>query len=479
MRTLSTPTRGDVLDILRRDDVEPFLLVHHEDVEPTPWMRALRTTTIHRVHYSSIDQVSRSGDSVNVGVETYVDGERRAVGGGYFFDMYSQLDSAILAQAIGADDLEPEDRYRAAALAAAAGYLGVNVIVTNAPSAGRADVADNDVVVSVTPHELIPIFGHYLRATGNHNFRITTGGIAGGWSWTRTSSAGSLVELYAAGVDSGMVYFECLTLVAVMKGDAVVTDALHSIRTRLGRAARALDALLASLTNIDHPSAKPIDVTEAAAEAFDRELLYLCSACDGYGRLYASLIDTRIDPDSSRDTLTSQKFLEKTLPRYPGADVEAVEASQRFAHVISTLRTRIHSAVLPAGQHLSRAYGSAKTVALELDGIDYFDAAKTTLEQAQIDRLGVWWAEPVNALEKQTYVADLATIATTLMVTSLEYIDAFSRLILCEKPTDAPHPHIILGFAPDTGLPLPTPSEDELYHRRLFGWHGGVSVATS
>lgn len=465
-----------MLDILRRDDVEPFLLVQHDDADPEQWMHALGTTTIHRIGYNSIVEAHRMLDSVQVGVTTIEGGVFRRAGRAHFFDVYAQLDSANLAQATGDDDLNQEDRYRAAAFACTAAHLGIDVIVTNAPTVSRADVADNDILASVTPEELLPIFGHYLRCSGNHNIRITTGGLAGGGEWTRTHSTGSIFELYAAGIDSGMVHFECLNLVAILQKDARLADGLKSIRTRLGRAARALDALLAALTNTGGTGVTGMDVTEAAAEAFDRELLYLCSAFDGYGRLFASLINTTIDPTKARDTLTSRTFLEKTLNHYPTADAAGVAAGQKFAHICATLRHHIHASILPAGHYLSRTYGGAKTVALELTGLDYFDPATTNLDQDQIDRLGTWWADSTDVFGQPVYVADLATIATTLMVTALEYIDAFSRLILCNKPIDAPNPHTMLGCAPDTGSPLPTPGESELYHRNLFGWHRGVSV---
>lgn len=478
VRTLPSPSEGDLLDLLRRADVEPFLLVQDQDVDPAEWMGAIGSTTVHRVSYSTIDQARRELDTVQVGVTTTEGGVLRRGGSGNFFDVYAQLDGASSARAIGDDDLDMEDRYRAAAFACAAAYLGIDALVTNAPTAGRADVADNDIVASVTPEELIPIFGHYLRCSGNHNIRITTGGLAGNaGTWTRTHSTGSISELYAAGIDSGMVHFDCLHLVAILQKDARLIAAMKSIRTRLGRAARALDALLAALTNTGGTGAEASDIAEAAAEAFDRELLYLCSAFDGFGRFYATLLDTTIDPSKTRDTLTSRTFLDRTLKHYPAANATDIEAGQKFAHICATLRHHIHASVLPAGHYLSRAYGSAKTVALDLTGLEYFDPATTTLDQDQIDRLGVWWADPSEVFGQPTYVADLATIATTLMVTALEYIDAFSRLVLCDKPTDTPRPHPALGCAPDTGMPLPPPTETELYHRRLFGWHGGVSVA--
>jgi hypothetical protein len=174
-------------------------------------------------------------------------------------------------------------------------------------------------------------------------------------------------------------------------------------------------------------------------------------------------------------------FLDKTLlPSYPSPiDTDDVESGQKFAHVCATLRNQIHASVLPSGHYLSRSYGSAKTVALDLTGIEYFDPDHTTLEQDQIDRLGVWWADPSDVFASPTCVADLATVATTLMVTALEYIDAFSKLIMCHTPVGHPNAHAILGAAPATSAPLPAPSEEELYHRKLFGLHKDSGVSRS
>ncbi|WP_280424706.1 hypothetical protein [Nocardia carnea] len=469
--TVDVSASAELIEILRRDDVAAFLLVQGEDTEPTKWMDALDTQVVHRLDFTSVEEAARFGDSVQVGIRTTENGAVHRLSRASFFDVYSQLDANAAARILDRPAIPLEERYRAAAFACAASDLGVDVIVTGAAVASRADVADNDLVISVCPEDLLPIFGHYLRRNGNHKFRITTGRIANGGSWENTASAGSIKELYAWAIDSGMVHFQCLYLMADMTPlrDPRVAEALLSIRTRLGRAARALDELLGALSNTAGKGTAASDITEAAAEAFDREMLYLCAAFDGYGRLYATLIDTTVDPRKARDSLFSRTFLDKTLARY-SADTSAIDAGQKFAFICSQLRHSIHASVLPAGQYLSRVYGSAETVALDLSDLDYFDPATTSLGQDQLDRLGVWLAEPDDVFGSRTYVADLATVATTLMITALEYIDAFSGLILCHLPSNAPNAHSLLGSAPDTGGPRPSPSKDELYQRKLFGW---------
>ena len=71
------------------------------------------------------------------------------------FDIYSMID----AQHWPTTDLSADDRIRAAVLAAAGNGLGTDVIVSLGPTVGRADVGDNDIVTTVSPDDLHPVFG--------------------------------------------------------------------------------------------------------------------------------------------------------------------------------------------------------------------------------------------------------------------------------------------------------------------------------
>lgn len=476
-RTFCDPFPGDLLDVLRRDDVEPYLLVQKGDQQPNAWMDALNTHVLHTLNYTSFEAAARSGDATELWFRTTERSQMRRTGRCHFFGVYQQLDR-LHATEQGSDDLTPDDRYRAAAFAAAAGALGVDVILTNAPTAGRADVADNDIVISVLPDGLLPIFGHYLRINCNHHIRITTGDLVGGGTITRTGSTRSVTDLYDAGVGSGLMYFECLQIAAKLQGQVEVSQSLASIHTRLGRAVRALDTLLAALTNSTGSDTKAEDATEWAAEAFDRELLYLVAAFDGFGRLYRLLLNQKLKPESIKQgTLHADKFLAaEVINRYPEPLLAEVIRLQKYANVCAQLRHRIHASVLPAGQYLSRPYGSAKTVAVDISDLEALDPTVSGLQQGHYDRLGVWWAESEASFGPPAYVADLATLGVALMETALEYIDAFSKLILCNNPSDAPDPNPVLGSAPEMPHDLTYPaSSEELYHRALFGWHTGTS----
>ncbi|HEX9499625.1 MAG TPA: hypothetical protein VF926_14910, partial [Mycobacterium sp.] len=111
--------------------------------------------------------------------------------------------------------------------------------MTNAPTAGRSDVADNDVVASVTPEDAVALIGHYLRMTENPIVEVQRGRLVGGGSWEKTESTATTVNLYDWNLVSAMPYFEIFSAVATGAGDMETATALTSIRIRLARAARA------------------------------------------------------------------------------------------------------------------------------------------------------------------------------------------------------------------------------------------------
>jgi hypothetical protein len=152
--------------------------------------------------------------------------------------------------------------------------------VTNSPTAGRADVADNVICITITPEEAIPLIGHYLRMTANPIVNIERSSSVYG-TMEMTESTPTMVNFYDWGTVSGMPYFDGTSQLVMVSGDIETAEALRSVRMRLARAARALDHLLAALSNpIDGPSGD--DVAESAAEAFDRELLYTAAIFDIY-----------------------------------------------------------------------------------------------------------------------------------------------------------------------------------------------------
>ena len=97
--------------------------------------------------------------------------------------------------------------------------------------------------------------------------------------------------------------------------------------------------------------------------------------------------------------------------------------------------------------------------------------ANLKLTQAHYDSLGVWLADPVEGFGARATVADLATVAVTLMGAGTGLIEAFTKLILRNKPAAASAPHSILGCVQaQPGEAEPQPHPRELFYRSLFDW---------
>lgn len=155
----------DLVHVLRRDVVTPMLMVFEEDdaTLPTAWKEACEVEQHYVIHYTDPQSAGRFLDAAEISVSTMRGEERRGWRKCHFFDIYALFD----AQNTKAADLSIEDRIRGAVLASTGFGLGTDVLVSLAPTVGRADVGDNDIVTSVTPDDLHPVFGHYLRMTGN------------------------------------------------------------------------------------------------------------------------------------------------------------------------------------------------------------------------------------------------------------------------------------------------------------------------
>jgi hypothetical protein len=84
----------------------------------------------------------------------------------------------------------------------------------------------------------------------------------------------------------------------------------------------------------------------------------------------------------------------------------------------------------------------------------------------------VWKADAAEVFGNPVTVADLATAGVTLMGAGLALVEAFTKLILRNKPQSATCPSPLLGFvqAPP-GWAEPPPPERAAFHKALFGWH--------
>jgi hypothetical protein len=127
--------------------------------------------------------------------------------------------------------------------------------------------------------------------------------------------------------------------------------------------------MLAALSN-PVSGKRRADVVETAAEAFDRELLYLAAAFDIYGRRYLLLVDPTRDPSKFRLSLDARGYLTDHVNReYDASVLTDVARLHSYTGVCKVLRNHIHDGILPVDQHPGRSYGNSVSVALNLDAM--------------------------------------------------------------------------------------------------------------
>lgn len=463
----------DLMSILAREnEVEPVLLVQNDGGEPTQWLSTLGCKRWYTFSFVSVDEAPRFADASSVGIAGYEDGQIRHATSGHFFSVYAQLDQSS-RHAGGTDSgITLADRHRAAALASAAAALSVDVIVTLAPTAGRDDVADNDLVLSVTPQQLLPLFGHYLRVTGNRVLQFRSESVQqGGGTLTWSDNARSVTDMYRDGIGVSVPHLTAIRAMSLMAGDTGLFRSADAIVLRLSRAARAVDTLLAALSNASDSVTGRTDIAEATADAFDRVLLCLCAALDRYARVTKTLLNITLDADAQRGSLSSIKELRSLLDAFEPTDTDELIALASYAWLMGKLRNRIHALPLDSAHRLSRAYGSSTTVAVTVEGVSELDPNTTLLTQEQFDTLGLWKAQAAHHLGARAYVADLATLATTLFAETLRYVETFSEFIVRNKPLDAcASTHPVLGCWADDPRAMPAGDENEQLYRQMFGW---------
>lgn len=468
--TLPDPPDGYLATFFGRDEIIFELLVPAGVDVPDGWKATFHEPLVHEIGFTTVDKAGKHLDTRFFWTKT--ESERMSSSTrAHLFDIFQQLDAQTAPA--DAEPISLEDRHHAAAYAAAAAELGIDLIVTGASTASRSDVADNDVVASVTPDDAVAVIGHYLRMTHNPRVEVQRGRLVGGGTWERTESTSTIGNFYDWGVTAEMSYFDVCPDLAAGLGDAETVSALRSIRARLARAARALDEMLAALSN-RHDRRHGADVVEAVAEAFDRELLYLAAAFDIFGRRFLLLIDPSRDASRFRFSLDGRGYVDDHLVReYDDAVLGDVRRLHVYAGVCKVLRNHIHDGILPVDQHPGRQYGNSMNVALNLDAMpELLPDANNGMAQEHYDALGVWHADAAEVFGTPMMVADLATVGHTLMGAGLALIEAFTKLILLNKPLAATSPRPLLGCVQalpgETGLPHP---ERALFYSALFGWH--------
>jgi hypothetical protein len=493
--TVPAPPAGYLKEFLTRDEIEVHLLMPQgQDQPPDAWSRPLDKPILHTVNFTTVAEAGRFGDAAEYPITTKSEREE-GWSNARFFPIFQQFDEQTAPTDVPA--LSLDERHMAAAYAAGAGALEIDAIVTNRTTANRADVGANDIVIAVTPDDAVALIGHYLRVTSNPLVNVAVRPLVGGGVLTTTESTETIVNSYRWGVTSAMPFLDiAVEFIGRAQGGVELADAIRAILIRLARAARALDHMLAALSN--PLNRRRDDVVETAAEAFDRELLYLAAAFDIFGRLYVWLLDPSQDQSKIRNqSLDSREFLKKHVKKqYDESLLGDVCRLQKYAWVCKKLRNHVHDGILKVVPQPGRQYGNATNVALMLDGIPDFAPEAGNLDQEHYDDLGVWLADPVAVFGSPAMVADLATAGFTLMGAALEYIEAFTKLTLCNKPAAivaaeqaaaerdsdessaasdpeaAPVPSTFLGCVKvPPGYIYPEPPERAKFHRAIFGWH--------
>lgn len=467
--TLPAPPAGPFSTFIGREEIEFHLLVPRGSEPPLEWLSILPNPLVHQIGYTTVDDATPFADTVQFGVRTETENSISSGRVG-FFPVFQQLDEQSAPP--WATPLQLEQRHRAAAYAAAAAHLGIDAIVSANETADRSDVADNDIVICVSPEGAVALIGHYFRVTSNPVVTVSSGALANdSGSWRQVTSTGTVTDLYERGIATQLTMFECFEISAKLQGDLETLDSLNSIRIRVMRATRAMDSLLAILSNPATNRRK--DVVEHAGEAFDRQLLYLAAAFDIYGRRFLQLIDPTRDPRKYRLSLDASGFVTDHLEKEYEADLLS---DLRHLHVYATvckeLRNHIHDGILPIDQHPGRNYGNSLSIALSLDAIPELlpRTANNRLSQEHYDQLGAWRTQPVDFSDVPTTVIDLATVSVTLMRAGISLIDEFSKLIMLHEPRAASAPSPLLGSVQDSTEDELLPDLDEGLHSALFGW---------
>jgi hypothetical protein len=100
-------------------------------------------------------------------------------------------------------------------------------VVTEAPTAGRPEVADNDIAAMITPADLLSVFGHYLPMTGTLSLRYNRTGVI----VHDDLRARSITGVYRIGVGSHIPLLRLLIVAAMMGGHTNVVSDLGSRAT--------------------------------------------------------------------------------------------------------------------------------------------------------------------------------------------------------------------------------------------------------
>ena len=165
IESIGEPTSELTEILLRKDLVETFLLVQNAKTKPESWALALQIEQWYSWEYVDAESAPKNLDVCEVPVVGYENNNLVLGTYGIFSPIYSELDATVSKDSDISNEIALEDRHRGAALAAASEALEIDLIVSEHLASERADFNGNDVVLSIKPNSLYPLFGQYLRLT--------------------------------------------------------------------------------------------------------------------------------------------------------------------------------------------------------------------------------------------------------------------------------------------------------------------------
>ncbi|MBF6428328.1 hypothetical protein IU440_26995 [Nocardia cyriacigeorgica] len=236
---------------------------------------------------------------------------------------------------------EGEDIARSTVISGIARAVGADIVVSCAPTVGRADLEVNYESNFFTPEQAVVLMSHYLRT--QHVYPIPCG--------TARTSRHNFYESAVWAIAPGV--FDWRAKCSRNAPQSEHLAACSEMINRLMRALRAYDDLLMHLGQ-----ASSSESSEDAAEALDLMLLMLCGAIDVLARSLHAALGLPKAPKNAKMHLNEQYYTPHIRPLFADhPDIERLDALQTGIRVVFDLRNTVHN-------HSLKAMGGGLTPAL-------------------------------------------------------------------------------------------------------------------
>ncbi|MEU1527134.1 hypothetical protein ABZ413_33595 [Nocardia rhamnosiphila] len=318
---------------------------------------------------------------------------------------------------------------RAIVLSEAARAAGADIVVSRAPTVGRADLEVNYETNFFTPEQAVVITAHYLRT--QHIYPLP----GGSTRTIRQNFYESAVWALAPGVFDWQA--KCTRNASQSAHTAACTDMIN----RFMRALRAFDDLLLHLGQASSPES-----SEDAAEALDLMLLMLCGAIDVLGRSLHPALHLPGQPKDAKLHIEKNYYIPRIRPLFADhPDIERLDALQVAIQVVFELRNTVHNLSLRAmGGGLNPALGAPvskgrRTLFIPPDigkilfGLEEEDRRRWGLHGAASFPALAGLGDRLDGLKPRS--ADMADFAAMALSSTLTFADQLCRLF---ASTDIP-----------------------------------------